>query len=619
MKWFNFYKILYILSLAGCATAFKAATAQEPLPQRISAQLSALATAQNDTNKVILLNSLSFSYSDISPDSGIIFGKLALSLADSLNWKRGMAIAHSNLGTNFRSRADYADALDCYFKALKFNDELGNKHGIATCYENLGSIYENRGDTAKALGYYFGALKINRETNNKKGIAINLIAIGNMYESRDDYGNALLFLQQALAINEQLGYNKGVATTLANIGAVYCSQHKYAEALAFDFKALRIERTLGNKIGEAVDLGNIGETYVYIAAFSKGQIRPDSLVLSNWNANLKRGIGYLNESIAMCNTIGYLKGTIKFSKTLSKAYKFSGDNAAALAAYMVYANTKDSVFSTESSRKLKQIENSHDKELKNKDIEILKLRQNYEQERKQKERGYFLAGMLVLVLIIFFVIRERKKSEKLLLNILPQKIADRLKQKEHPIADHFESVSIMFIDMSGFTKYAQNRNPGDIVNTLNNVFTHFDALADKHGLEKIKTIGDCYMAVAGLPEPRKDHAAASVAMAMEVKETMKGYVAEDGTLIHFRIGLDCGPVVAGVIGKKKFTYDIWGDAVNTASRMESTGKEGFIHCTDNFKNEVEANPFEKGKNVLFTSRGMIEVKSKGHMHTWFIE
>ena len=214
--------------------------------------------------------------------------------------------------------------------------------------------------------------------------------------------------------------------------------------------------------------------------------------------------------------------------------------------------------------------------------------------------------------------RERKKSEVLLLNILPQKIADRLKKKEHPIADHFLHASIMFIDMAGFTTFSENRDPKETVSTLNDVFTHFDALAEKHGLEKIKTIGDCYMAVAGLPEPRHDHTAATTAMALEIKKTMNGYKTKDGTLIHFRIGLDCGSVVAGVIGKKKFIYDLWGDAVNTASRMESTGIEGEIHCTDNFKVELEKLSAPHSIDVTFTSRGEIEVKSKGMMQTWLI-
>jgi class 3 adenylate cyclase len=150
-----------------------------------------------------------------------------------------------------------------------------------------------------------------------------------------------------------------------------------------------------------------------------------------------------------------------------------------------------------------------------------------------------------------------------------------------------------------------------IITLLDDVFTKFDTMAEKHGLEKIKTIGDCYMAVAGLPDKRVDHAHVAAAMALDIQRSMKGYTTPDGQPVQFRIGLDAGPVVAGVIGKKKFIYDLWGDAVNTASRMESSGLAGEIHCTDSFKNSLPP-------DYVFTSRGMMDIKSKGQMQTWLL-
>ena len=223
---------------------------------------------------------------------------------------------------------------------------------------------------------------------------------------------------------------------------------------------------------------------------------------------------------------------------------------------------------------------------------------------------------------------EKDKSEKLLLNVLPEPIADRLKQGETPIADHFEEASVIFIDIADFTKLSARSKPQDMVKMLNDVFSIFDKISAKYGLEKIKTIGDCYMAAAGIPVPRVDHAEAVARMAVEVMETMKDYRVEThpvpsghpsqegNTRIQFRIGLDCGPIVAGVIGEQKFIYDLWGDMVNTASRMEAHGIVGRIQCTERFANKLT---MENGEwKMKFEERGEIEIKGKGMMKTYFI-
>ena len=604
----------YILFVLLCLLISARTIAQKQASPVIDSLLRELAKMPDDTNKVQLLNWLSYAYYNIDPDTGIKYGKQALSIAEKKKWMKGAAIANSYIGVNYKARSDYPHALEYNLKALKINEELNDKQGIAANLGNIGLIYQNRADLANALDYHLKALKINEELDNQKGKAANLANISSIYEQKNDYPKALTYLEQALKINEDLNNVTGIANNLGNIGTLYSSQQQYAQALAYDFKALRMDQQLGDKNGIAANLGNIGEIYYSIAMYPNGGIRPDSLVPLGKAANLRKSIEYLTKSITESKSTGFLKGVIKFSKSLSKAQSQSGNDKAALEAYVQYATIKDSVFSADNNKKLKLIENQHDVEIKDRDIKLAQLTI----DKKRNERVFFIGGIAVLLVVIWFIVHERKKSETLLLNILPQQIADRLKKKEHPIADHFTNASIMFVDMAGFTTFSENRDPKDTVSTLNDVFTHFDSLAEKHGLEKIKTIGDCYMAVAGLPDPRVDHSAATAAMALEIKQTMKGYVAKDGTLIHFRIGLDCGSVVAGVIGKKKFIYDLWGDAVNTASRMESSGAEGEIHCTDNFKNEIEQLPTEHQINITFTSRGEIDVRSKGMMQTWFI-
>lgn len=208
--------------------------------------------------------------------------------------------------------------------------------------------------------------------------------------------------------------------------------------------------------------------------------------------------------------------------------------------------------------------------------------------------------------------RARKQAELLLLNILPQPIAERLKKSHNTIiADSFEAVTVLFADLVDFTEFSSQTSPTELVEILNRIFSKFDRLAAKHGVEKIKTIGDAYMAVAGLPKRRYDHAQAIAEMALDMQEVIAQFNTENSNSFKLRIGINSGPVVAGVIGIKKFSYDLWGDTVNMASRMESHGLPNHIQLTaDTYK--------LLGKQYLFEKRGSIEIKGKGAMTTYFL-
>ena len=206
---------------------------------------------------------------------------------------------------------------------------------------------------------------------------------------------------------------------------------------------------------------------------------------------------------------------------------------------------------------------------------------------------------------------EQEKAENLLLNILPRSIADRLKAQDRPIADQFESASILFADVVDFTPWSERLPPAEVVGYLDHLFTHFDALAERHGLEKIKTIGDCYMVAAGVPTPRPDHARVLALMALDMLEAMRANNELGHLGLQLRAGINSGPVVAGVIGRKRFLYDLWGDAVNTASRMESYGAPGRVQITrptyELLADEFECEP-----------RGTITVKGKGEVEAWYL-
>jgi class 3 adenylate cyclase len=207
---------------------------------------------------------------------------------------------------------------------------------------------------------------------------------------------------------------------------------------------------------------------------------------------------------------------------------------------------------------------------------------------------------------------EREKSERLLLNVLPTSIATRLKQTEAVIADGFPDVTVMFADIVDFTRRSERIAPEQVVESLNDLFSVFDQLARERGLEKIKTIGDAYMVVGGLPDPHPDHAEAVAEMALAMRAEVAGHVDPGGQPLAVRIGIDTGPVVAGVIGTSRFSYDLWGDTVNTASRMESHGVPGCI--------QVTARTYQRLRDhYRFERRGPIPVKGKGDIITYLLE
>jgi len=206
---------------------------------------------------------------------------------------------------------------------------------------------------------------------------------------------------------------------------------------------------------------------------------------------------------------------------------------------------------------------------------------------------------------------ERAKSERLLLNVLPESIAARLKESDEVIAEGFESATVLFADIVGFTPLAQELEPAATVDLLDRIFARWDSLAETHGLEKIKTIGDAYMVAGGIPQPRSDHAEAIAEMALAMGVEVERCTAESGVPLEVRIGIDSGPVVAGVIGRAKFSYDLWGDTVNTASRMESHGLPGEIQVTERTCERLR-------KRYELRQRGAIEVKGKGVMTTYLL-
>ncbi len=615
--------------------------------------LKELPKMKEDTNGVNLLNNISFEYRKINPDEGIKYGKHGLNLSEKIRWELGKAKSYRSLGINYyrkselpkaliyhkkalsinkklknksgivnnfenigiiyQSQSDYPKALENYYKAMKINEEIGNKNRIANSLGNIGSIYFRQSNNPKALEYFKKALKIAEESGSKNVIANILGNIGLVYTFQTVYPKALEYLKKSLKMLEELGDKNGIASILGNIGILYNKQSDYQRALEYYFKTLKIRKETGDISGVATILGNIGELYLKLSQDSviiEFKKESESISIKK-EVNLNNAINYLKESINILDEIGEIHKKSFFLYYLSNAYTEKGDYKKAYETYKEHKKLNDSIFSSKNNTKIANLEAKRESEVKQKEIEILKA----EKEKEKLQRYAMFGGIAGLGIIIGLILIQRRKSEKLLLNVLPAKIAKRLKAKEHPIADHFDNASIIFIDIVGFTSLSSDADPKRVVSVLNDIFTIFDKLADKHGLEKIKTIGDAYMAVAGIPEIQDDHSKRAAQMALDIKQEMKDFKTSDGTEIKFRIGIDCGTVVAGVIGEKKFIYDLWSDAVNTASRMESTGESGQIQITENFKTELEK--FEGNWNFIL--RGEFEIKGKGLMKTYFLE
>jgi adenylate cyclase len=213
--------------------------------------------------------------------------------------------------------------------------------------------------------------------------------------------------------------------------------------------------------------------------------------------------------------------------------------------------------------------------------------------------------------LMFQVERYRRRADDLLLNILPGTIAARLKENPETIADGYSEVSVLFADIVDFTTLSSSADPVEIVNLLNEIFSSFDDLAAKHGLEKIKTIGDAYMVAAGIPVPREDHARVLARFALAARDELAEHNLTADVPVELRIGINSGPVVAGVIGRRRFLYDLWGDTVNTASRMESHGLPGQVQITEATRALLDG-------EFTCTERGVIDVKGKGPTRTWLL-
>lgn len=551
------------------------------------------------------------------PDSAFYFSQLQYDFAKSKDLKKEMARALNVQAVSFAIRGAYSKALDYYQKSLAIHEELANKRGIAIANNNIGHVYQSQNNHLKALEHYQKSLALNKELENKHGIANSHGSMGLVYAKQGEYQKALEAYKISLEIKHQLGNKLEEANCLGNMGIIYAEQGDLSKALESYKRSLSICEELGSQADVANWLTNIGISY---------QLQKDN----------SKALEYCEKGYQTALSMGLLEHQESACECLYNTYRAMGKDGEALFYLEKLQAVRDSLNSEETGQKLQQMEFEKtmlQDSISNAEEDRL-VEEAHQEEVRQKKRTRNIfggVGFFALLLAGGFYWRwryvrkskaalqvEKDRSENLLLNILPEEIAEELKEKGRADARDFEMVSILFTDFKGFTAASEKLSAQDLVSEINTCFETFDGIMGKYNIEKIKTIGDAYMAAGGLPVPTDESVKSTVLAALEmqdfIRERKAKLDAEGKPGFEMRVGVHTGPVVAGIVGVKKFQYDIWGDTVNTASRMESSGEVGKVNIS-----QATYELLKDDSQFSFESRGKIEAKGKGEMEMYFVE
>ena len=631
--------------------------------------LKVLQTQKEDTNKIRLLNELSYKLiltddydkaMKYSNDAIMISEKLIQQASDVpllISIKKAKANTYHNMGIVQRNKADYNSALDFYSKALAIRIEINDEKGIAASYNNMGNVYGNKGNYDKALEFYLKATAIREKLGDKKGIADSYLNLGIFYRDNVSfsvqsgrYDKALEYFLKALKFYEEIGDKQRIGMTCNNTGILYHEKRDYDKSLKYYFKALSVNEEIGSKKGMASSYNSIGNVmddkqdynkameYYYYAVKIHEEIGN-----KHGMAGLYNNIGILNLKLGKAPEAKKLsiksfeiakkidaKELIKDAAiTLSQCDSASGNFKGAYEYHKLYSDVKDTILNEESGKQIAEMQTKYETEKKEQQITLLNKDKELQDAQVNRQKIIIwsvAAGFLLVLILSIFIFRERKKSEKLLLNILPAETARELKANGKATAKHYEQVTVMFTDFKGFTTIAEKLSAEELVSELDFLFRKFDEIISKYPIEKIKTIGDAYMCAGGLPAANNTNPNDVVSAALEIQEWMKERQEAVAAAVNtkqlptaaataawsLRIGIHTGAVTAGVVGDKKFAYDIWGDTVNTASRMESSGEPGKINIS-------EATYLCINSDFECEYRGKVAAKNKGEIGMYFVK
>jgi len=532
----------------------------------------------------------------------------SMTVSDEIGDKKTKGGSYINVGSIYWEQNNYPEALKNYFAGLKLLEEIDFKPWIANAYANIGVIYSEQHNYSEALKYLESGKKIKEEIGDKRGVANSYLNIGSTYDALGNKAEALKMFQAALLLYNEIGDKKNISNANMNIGSSYSDMGNYPEALNYLEESLKMKKEIGDKEGIASASNALGTVY-----FKQGK----------YDMAKK----YFTDALALSTEIEIMDGKEVAYSGLAAVDSATGNWKAAFEHHKLKIAYRDSTLNEENTKKTVQLQMQYDfdkKEAQTKAEQDKKDAVALKELQKQKlVRNGFMGGFAVVLLFagVFFTQRNKikkgkQRSDELLLNILPAEVAEELKYKGSADAKQFDEVTVMFTDFKGFTQISEKLTPTELVSEIHTCFKAFDNIITKYNIEKIKTIGDAYMCAGGLPVTNTTNAVDVVNAAMEIQQFMQQHLQqrqkENKPLFEIRIGVHTGSVVAGIVGVKKFAYDIWGDTVNIASRMESSGEAGKVN--------ISGSTYELVKDK-FTCihRGKILAKNKGEIDMYFVE
>ncbi|MES2559501.1 MAG: adenylate/guanylate cyclase domain-containing protein [Bacteroidota bacterium] len=614
-----------------------------------------IATSTNDKQRAVkYLGSLGLEYIAMAhyPKALECFLK-ALAFAEQAKNRSAITNYLNHLGRVYMFLGDYPKALEYYQKALVISEAAGLKNPVAKQLRNIGNTYNKMGDYPKAIEYLKRSQLLFDSLGIKEGGMISLGIIGSVYLNIADYERSLEYLQKALVMSRQANNKRQESMNLLNIGKAYREAPDHILLKAGIQPAQRNVRVLEYLyLGQqtAKEINDAGTEKIAWEALSDTHEKQGNYIKAYQAYKQYIVLRDSIEGSETKNTIAIKEMQFDFDKRetkllfdqqltheklrqqelLTRQQQLDlGLKQQQLVLSLQDKNLQHLVFlKTQAELQQERIAGENQQALSAKKDAELKLLSNEkalqetklelttnELTAKENQRNGFIIGTVLLLFFATAVVMglkrtsaEKKKSEALLLNILPSEVAMELKQTGEAIAKQYNHVTVLFTDFVNFTGISEQLSPTELVAEVHKNFTAFDAIIEKHGLEKIKTIGDAYLAVCGLPNETENHAQQVVRAALDIQL----FMSQNGNKFQVRIGINSGAVVAGIVGVKKYAYDIWGDTVNTASRMESCSEAGKIN--------ISGATYELIKHDFRCEhRGKITAKNKGAVDMYFVE